>query len=52
MTDTLLKAYHSLPAPLRSVAATLRGMYLGYWRYGPETERLVQEALESRELES
>ena len=34
MTDTLLKAYHGLPAPLRSVAASLRGLYLSYWRYG------------------
>lgn len=46
MTDTLLKAYHSLPAPLRSVAASLRGLYLGYWRYGSETEQLIEEALD------
>ena len=46
MTDTLLKAYHGLPAPLRSVAASLRGLYLSYWRYGSETERLVEEALD------
>ena len=45
MTDTLLKAYHYLPMPLRSVAASLRGVYLGYWRYGPETERLIEETL-------
>lgn len=45
MTDMLLKAYHCLPAPLRSVAAGLRGLYLRSWRYGPETERLVEEAL-------
>jgi len=45
MTDTLLKYYHSLPSPLRSVAASLRGVYLRSWRYGPETERLVEEAL-------
>jgi phenylacetate-CoA ligase len=31
---------------MRSVAASLRGLYLRSWRYGPETERLVQEALE------
>ncbi|CUS34881.1 Coenzyme F390 synthetase [Candidatus Nitrospira nitrosa] len=41
----LLKAYHALPTPLRSVAASLRGFYLQSWRYGPETDRLVQEAL-------
>lgn len=46
MTDNLLKTYHSLPAPLRSVAASLRGLYLRSWRYGPETDRLVEEALE------
>lgn len=46
MTDTLLKAYHGLPAPLRSVAASLRGLYLSYWRYSSETERLVEEALD------
>jgi phenylacetate-CoA ligase len=45
MTDTLLRYYHSLPSPLRSVAASLRGFYLRSWRYGPETERLVEEAL-------
>lgn len=46
MTDVLLKAYHSLPGPLRSVAASIRGMYLRSWRYGAETDRLVEEALE------
>src|SRR5713101_5601782 len=46
MSDTLLKLYHRLPAPIRSVAASLRGLYLRSWRYGPETERLVEEALE------
>lgn len=46
MRDALLKAYHSLPGPLRSVAASLRGLYLRSWRYGPETDRLVEEALE------
>ncbi len=45
MTDTMLNVYHCLPAPLRSVAASLHGLYLSYWRYGPETERLVEEAL-------
>jgi phenylacetate-CoA ligase len=41
-----LSVYHSLPAPARSVAASLRGYYLRWWRYGGETERLVGEALE------
>lgn len=43
---TLLDLYHRLPAGrARSVAATLRGAYLRAWRYGPETDRLVDEAL-------
>ena len=46
MSDRLLKIYHELPAPARNVAATLRGMYLRWWRYGPNSERLVREALE------
>lgn len=46
MNDRLLKIYHYLPGPIRSVAASLRGIYLSSWRYGAETEDLVQEALE------
>lgn len=46
MSDWKLQLYHRLPSPIRSVAASLRGMYLRSWRYGPETERLLQEALE------
>ncbi len=44
--STLLHLYHRLPIPLRSAAATARGLYLRYWRYGPRTARLVEEALE------
>jgi hypothetical protein len=32
--------------PLPSVAASLRGLYLGCWRYGSETEQLIEEALD------
>ncbi len=46
MTNTLLKVYHFLPAPLRSMAASMRGLYLRSWRYGSDTDRLVEEALE------
>ena len=46
MNEQLLSFYHHLPGPARSIAATLRGLYLRSWRYGPETERLVEEALE------
>jgi phenylacetate-CoA ligase len=40
-----LKLYHSLPVPFRSFVASLRGRYLRSWRYGPETDQLVEEAL-------
>lgn len=46
MNDRLLKMYHRLPPALRSLPVSLRGLYLRHWRYGPETERLVEEALE------
>lgn len=46
MNDTMVKLYDHLPTPMRSLAASLRGLYLRSWRYGPETERLVQEALD------
>ena len=52
MGDTLLRLYHRLPAPMRSVTANLRGLYLRSWRYGPESERLIAEALERESLES
>lgn len=42
----LLGFYHALPHPLKVLAASFRGYYLRWWRYGPETERLVYEALE------
>lgn len=46
MPDPLLRIYHLLPFRARSLAASIRGRYLRAWRYGPETERLVQEALD------
>lgn len=42
---SLLKAYNRLPYPLRSVAATIRGGYLRWWRYSWKTEKLRDEAL-------
>jgi len=44
--SALLGIYHHLPPFARNIAATARGHYLRWWRYGPETERLVEEALE------
>ena len=46
MSDLSLSIYHHLPSGLRSLAVCLRGYYLRSWRYGSETEQLVQEALE------
>jgi len=46
MRSVLLRLYHSLPARARTVAASMHGLLLRHWRYGPETERLVEEALE------
>jgi phenylacetate-CoA ligase len=41
-----IQIYHRLPAFARFAAASLRGFQLRQWRYGPETELLVREALE------
>jgi phenylacetate-coenzyme A ligase PaaK-like adenylate-forming protein len=38
--------YFRLPGRARSLAATLQGLYLRWWRYGPGSERLAQAALE------
>jgi phenylacetate-CoA ligase len=45
MADWKLQLYHRLPAPARAVAASLRGRQLRRWRYGRETEALVEAAL-------
>lgn len=44
-SGNLLKIYHRLPSPARSVVASLRGFYLNWSRYGAETERQVELAL-------
>jgi phenylacetate-CoA ligase len=44
MNSSLLKFYQSLPAPLRSLAASLRGCQLRAWRYSADTDRLMGEA--------
>ena len=45
MADGLLRLYHALPAPLKSVVASVRGRQLQATRYTHETDRLVEEAL-------
>ncbi len=42
----LLDLYHRLPYPGRCLAASLRGGYLRWWRYGSVTPKLVEQALE------
>lgn len=44
MKDVALRLYHHLPYPLKVLAASLQGYYLNYWRYGADTETLVDEA--------
>ncbi len=51
MSSTLLRLYQSLPAPLRSLAASAHGQRLRAWRYGPETESLAAEAIEREQWE-
>jgi phenylacetate-CoA ligase len=46
MTRRRLAAYHRLPAPARSAAATAQGARLRWWRYGRSSEALVRAALE------
>jgi phenylacetate-CoA ligase len=42
----ILSLYHRMPAPVRSAAASLRGSYLRYLRYGEKTDELVATILE------
>lgn len=46
MRDALLRTYHRLPPAARSLAATVKGLHLRVWRYGRDTERLVEAAIE------
>ncbi len=46
MNAALVDLYHRLPSVARSGVASLRGLYLRWWRYGPRTEELVAAALE------
>jgi phenylacetate-CoA ligase len=46
MTNLVQRLYHRLPAPARSLAATLQGLRLRWWRYGAVSERLIEEARE------
>ena len=43
---SLLRVYQAAPHSVRHIAATLHGFSLRRWRYGRDTDRLVEEALE------
>ncbi len=45
MNAAALRLYHGLPGPLRSLAASARGLGLRRARYGPETATLVEDAI-------
>jgi len=46
MSPAALRLFHRLPPFLRDAAASVHGRRLRAWRTGPETERLIEEALE------
>jgi phenylacetate-CoA ligase len=46
MNNLLLSFYDRTPYLFKVMAASAWGYYVRWWRYGPETELLVQEALE------
>jgi phenylacetate-CoA ligase len=46
MRAALLGVYAHMPAPARSLAASIHGLHLNAWRYGPESDRLEAEARE------
>jgi phenylacetate-CoA ligase len=46
MRTTTLRLYNMLPPAGRSIAASLQGLVLRSWRYGPDTDARVAEALE------
>lgn len=46
MNPLVERLYRAMPPFAQSAAATARGYVLRHWRYGPESERLVEEALE------
>jgi phenylacetate-CoA ligase len=50
MNPHWLALYHRLPAPVRSLAASLRGYQLRSWRYDANTEKRVAELLRDEYL--
>ena len=46
MNDAILRVYHRMPPAMRSLIASARGYRLRRIRYGPETDTLVEQAIE------
>ena len=46
MNKTITGIYSKLPSSFKSIAASIYGYHLKRWRYGSDTEKLVQEARE------
>lgn len=46
MNQWIKTLYQRLPAFARNWTASARGFYLRSWRYGPETDRLIEQAFE------
>jgi len=46
VNELVLRIYQRLPGPMQSVVAGVRGRQLRAWRYSPETDALVEEALQ------
>lgn len=46
MARDLVRVFHALPGPAQVAVAGMRGAYLRWMRYGPETDSLVAEAIE------
>ena len=40
-----MAAYYAMPAAFRNSAASARGVYLNWWRYGRDTDGMVEKAL-------
>jgi phenylacetate-CoA ligase len=46
VNELALRLYHRMPPPARSLVAGMRGLYLRASRYGPDSARIMAEALE------
>lgn len=52
MSEALINIFHKLPGWMKSGAASLHGLHLRSWRFGPETPRLMREVLEREQWDA